>query len=55
MQGEIQHDKAEETKDMQEIVFKDKLMYAQGLCIPPHSNCTGNVQVVFSILFLVLV
>lgn len=32
-------------------VFKDKLMYAQGLCVPPPSNCTGNVQVVFSIFF----
>lgn len=48
MRGEIQHDKAGERKD---TVFKDKLMYAQGLCMPPPSNCTGNVQVVFSVFF----
>lgn len=54
MQGEIQHDKAGERKDTEEIekVFKDKLTYAQGLCIPPCSDCTGNIEVVFSILFL---
>lgn len=45
VQGEIEEDKAMKGKDTEgkQNAFKDKLMRAQGLCVPASNNCPSTV------------